>query len=146
MYVCERRAFAGATMLIIAHRLNTIITCDRILVMDKGVVAEFDHPHRLLSQAAPSIFASLVDETGAESSAALRRAAAEAYAATGGGRGAAADAPPAAPTAPPGTAAAANAFDAASADAAFVPPTSARLADAAVATGRKGLLAAAPDF
>jgi hypothetical protein len=98
-----RRAFTGSTMLIIAHRLNTIITCDAILVMDAGVAAEFGHPHELLTRGAlggaaggadgnsgsssvrPSIFASLVDETGAESAAALRRAAAEAYALTHGG-------------------------------------------------------------
>jgi hypothetical protein len=104
-----RRAFTGSTMLIIAHRLNTIITCDAILVMDAGVVAEFGHPHELLTRGAvggaagsgsgsaggaedngsqsvrASIFASLVDETGPESAAALRRAAAEAYALTHGG-------------------------------------------------------------
>ncbi len=34
--------------MIIAHRLNTVIDSDRILVMSKGGCAEFDHPYRLL--------------------------------------------------------------------------------------------------
>jgi len=36
--------FSGATVLTIAHRLNTIIKSDKVLVMDKGQAIEFDSP------------------------------------------------------------------------------------------------------
>lgn len=50
-------------MLTIAHRLNTIMDSDRVIVMDKGIVAEFDHPYTLLCNP-KSIFSFMVNETG----------------------------------------------------------------------------------
>ncbi|XP_077988244.1 ATP-binding cassette sub-family C member 5-like [Glandiceps talaboti] len=44
-----RKAFKHCTMLTIAHRLNTIIDSDRILVMDQGKVGEFDTPTNLMA-------------------------------------------------------------------------------------------------
>ena len=38
----------GATVLIIAHRLATVIDADRILVMEAGTGIEYDHPFKLL--------------------------------------------------------------------------------------------------
>ncbi|XP_063890832.1 uncharacterized LOC110383917 [Helicoverpa armigera] len=58
-----RRQFASCTVLTIAHRLNTIMDSDRVLVMDQGEVAEFDHPHILLSNPNSKFF-SMVRETG----------------------------------------------------------------------------------
>ncbi|KAF9124551.1 hypothetical protein BGW39_008121 [Mortierella sp. 14UC] len=58
-----RSDFANATVITIAHRINTIIDYDRILVMHDGRVAEYDTPHTLL-QDPDSIFSRLVNESG----------------------------------------------------------------------------------
>ena len=43
-----RDKFRHCTVLTIAHRLNTIMDSDMVLVMDNGDAAEFDSPHKLL--------------------------------------------------------------------------------------------------
>uniref|UniRef100_A0A6I8QHH6 ATP-binding cassette sub-family C member 5 n=1 Tax=Xenopus tropicalis TaxID=8364 RepID=A0A6I8QHH6_XENTR len=44
-----REAFAECTMLTIAHRLHTVLSCDRIMVLAQGQVMEYDTPSALLS-------------------------------------------------------------------------------------------------
>ncbi|WJX30575.1 Multidrug resistance-associated protein 9 [Trifolium repens] len=43
-----RQEFHSCTMLIIAHRLNTVIDCNRILLLDAGKVLEYNSPEKLL--------------------------------------------------------------------------------------------------
>lgn len=56
-----RENFSDATVLTIAHRLNTIMDSDRVLVLDDGCVAEFDSPTALIEQG--GIFASMVEKS-----------------------------------------------------------------------------------
>ncbi|KAF1320970.1 Abc transporter c family member 2, partial [Globisporangium splendens] len=53
-----KETFVAKTVLIIAHRINTIMHCNKIAVMDAGRVAEFGSPEDLLSNP-DSIFTSL---------------------------------------------------------------------------------------
>ncbi|XP_026390011.1 ABC transporter C family member 2-like [Papaver somniferum] len=66
-----REEFKSCTMLIIAHRLNTIIDCDRVLLLDAGQVSEFDTPEELLSNEGSS-FSKMVQSTGAANAEYLR--------------------------------------------------------------------------
>lgn len=55
-----REDFSACTIITIAHRIPTVIDCDRVLVIDDGWAKEFERPATLLER--PSLFASLVQE------------------------------------------------------------------------------------
>ncbi|XP_060872288.1 probable multidrug resistance-associated protein lethal(2)03659 isoform X2 [Metopolophium dirhodum] len=58
-----RNKFRFCTVLTIAHRLNTVMDSDRVLVMDLGKIVEFDHPFNLLKNK-DGYFYKMVDEMG----------------------------------------------------------------------------------
>ena len=54
--------FSNRTIITIAHRINTILDSDRIIVLDKGEVKEFDSPAELVRR--KGLFYELVKEAG----------------------------------------------------------------------------------
>ena len=52
-----REEFVSSTVLTIAHRLNTIIDSDRVLLMEGGTVKELDTPESLLADRNSAFFA-----------------------------------------------------------------------------------------
>lgn len=54
--------FKDRTIITIAHRINTILDSDRIVVLDHGTVAEFDTPKALVRNR--GLFYELVREAG----------------------------------------------------------------------------------
>ena len=65
-----QKEFAGATILAVAHRLDTVIDYDLILVLGRGKVLEFGTPSDLIRSGGS--FAKMVDDTGDAMSADLR--------------------------------------------------------------------------
>ncbi|KAJ7054741.1 hypothetical protein C8F01DRAFT_1221334 [Mycena amicta] len=58
-----REEFTDSLLLTIAHRLKTVIDYDRLLVLDKGKVVEFDTPYKLI-QKKDGIFRGMCLKTG----------------------------------------------------------------------------------
>jgi len=59
-----RREFKDVTVLTIAHRINTIMDYDRVMVLDSGKIMEFDYPQELMKRE-DSLFFNLVKQGGA---------------------------------------------------------------------------------
>lgn len=57
-----KEEFKDCTVMIIAHRLHTVVNYDKILVMDKGQIVEFGTPNELLSKN-NGLFKSMMDAT-----------------------------------------------------------------------------------
>lgn len=58
-----RSAFKDRTIITIAHRIDTVMDSDKIMVLDKGCVKEFDTPENLLKNK-DSLFYGLCDKGG----------------------------------------------------------------------------------
>ncbi|KAN0028786.1 hypothetical protein ACTFIV_010644 [Dictyostelium citrinum] len=67
-----RNKFSNCTILTIAHRLNTIMDSDRIMVLDAGRISEFDEPWALLKNP-DGLLTWLVEETGPQNAIYLRK-------------------------------------------------------------------------
>ncbi|CAM9253787.1 unnamed protein product, partial [Hapterophycus canaliculatus] len=93
-----RRSFKGKTVIMVAHRLQTVIDCDQVVVLSEGRLVEAGHPHFLLqahagmaarlspsatrtpsTAAEESSLSSMVEETGQASAERLRRLARDAW-------------------------------------------------------------------
>ncbi|XP_068086381.1 ATP-binding cassette subfamily C member 4-like [Anabrus simplex] len=73
-----RRKFKACTVLTVAHRLNTIMDSDKVLVMERGRMVEFDHPHILLKDS-NGYFYGMVQQTGKAMAEQLAKIAEESY-------------------------------------------------------------------
>uniref|UniRef100_A0A8D3DC56 Multidrug resistance-associated protein 4 n=1 Tax=Scophthalmus maximus TaxID=52904 RepID=A0A8D3DC56_SCOMX len=69
-----RDKFRECTVLTIAHRLNTVIDSDRILVLDSGTIQELDRPFTLLQNKDGALY-KMVQQMGPTEAAALLEAA-----------------------------------------------------------------------
>lgn len=58
------RGFVGTTLLVIAHRLSTVADFDRILVLERGQVAEFGTPRELWDRGPAGAFRTLCERSG----------------------------------------------------------------------------------
>ncbi|VVC32367.1 Hypothetical protein CINCED_3A020730 [Cinara cedri] len=73
-----KHKFRLCTILTIAHRLDTVMDSDKVLVMDRGTMVEFDHPYCLLKNK-NGFFCKMVDQTGEVTALLLRTMAKESY-------------------------------------------------------------------
>lgn len=73
-----RQKFSQCTVLMIAHRLHTIMDSDNVLVLDEGRSIEFGHPYELIQNSRGN-FRRLVDKSGLSTSIELIKIAERSY-------------------------------------------------------------------
>uniref|UniRef100_A0A2S2QEN8 Putative multidrug resistance-associated protein lethal n=1 Tax=Sipha flava TaxID=143950 RepID=A0A2S2QEN8_9HEMI len=73
-----RNKFRMCTVLTVAHRLNTVMDSDKVLVMDAGEMVEFDHPHNLLKNQNGFLY-KMVEQTGLANAQMLHNIASESH-------------------------------------------------------------------
>ncbi|VVC26205.1 Hypothetical protein CINCED_3A020489 [Cinara cedri] len=73
-----RKKFRTCTILTIAHRLNTVMDSDKVLVMNAGAAVEFNHPHNLLKNK-NGHFYKMVEQMGRATADSLHAVAAKNY-------------------------------------------------------------------
>ncbi|CAH1707315.1 unnamed protein product [Chironomus riparius] len=56
-----RTEFIGCTVLVIAHRLNTILDSDKVIVLDKGQIVEYAPPNELLQNKSSAFYSMAKD-------------------------------------------------------------------------------------
>lgn len=61
---CLRCLFKECTVVAIAHRLETILDCDKVMCVHEGTVTDIDTPHNLIHEKPDSILANLHRESG----------------------------------------------------------------------------------
>lgn len=75
-----RTKFSECSILTIAHRLHTVMDCDKVMVMDAGCLVEFASPYELLNDLAGNrIFYEMAKQTGRATFETLCRMAADAH-------------------------------------------------------------------
>lgn len=75
-----RTKFAKCTILTIAHRLHTVMDCDKVMVMDAGHLVEFGSPFDLLNDLSGNrVFYGMAKQTGRATFDTLLRMATEAH-------------------------------------------------------------------
>eukprot|EP01035_Chromulina_nebulosa_P017141 gene17141-22655_t len=59
-----RKEFKSSTVLTIAHRIDTIMSCDRVLVLSSGELKEFDSPQKLLMNKDSQFYSLAIEALG----------------------------------------------------------------------------------
>jgi len=65
-------AFKGSTLITIAHRLNTVLNSDKVLVLDQGKILEYDEP-AILAKNPKSRLSYLLEELQKEEDSAAKK-------------------------------------------------------------------------